>query len=85
MPLEAVDRKEPLSERAYQILKNAILAGDLPPGEPLAEEGLAGRLKISRTPIRTALHRRGRLRQGNRCAGGWRPGRAAGRRGPLGA
>ncbi len=57
MALEAVNRRESLSDRAYQILRNAILSGELSPGESLAEEALAGRLQISRTPIRTALHR----------------------------
>lgn len=57
MALQAVNRGESLSDRAYRMLRNAILSGELAPGEPLTEESLAERLQISRTPIRTALHR----------------------------
>jgi DNA-binding GntR family transcriptional regulator len=43
------------SEGAARILREAILAGQLKPGEPLRERSLAEELKISRTPIREAL------------------------------
>ena len=50
MALQAVNRGESLSDRAYRMLRNAILSGELAPGEPLTEESLAERLQISRTP-----------------------------------
>lgn len=48
-------RQESLAERAYSELKEAILAGRLAPGSPLAEVELADALGISRTPVREAL------------------------------
>jgi DNA-binding GntR family transcriptional regulator len=48
---------ESSSVAAARVLRQAILAGDLPPGEPLGEESLGRQLGISRTPIREALLR----------------------------
>lgn len=42
---------------AYAQLKQLILDGDLPPGEPLVERTLADRLSVSRTPVREAIFR----------------------------
>lgn len=47
----------PVREKAYQSLKTAILAGRFHPGERLTEEHLAKKMKVSRTPVREALHR----------------------------
>lgn len=44
----------------YEMVKNAILAGDLKPGQQLVEITLAEWCEVSRTPIREAL---GRLEQ----------------------
>ena len=41
----------------YELLKQAILAGDLRPGQSLIETVLAGQYDVSRTPIREALTR----------------------------
>lgn len=41
----------------YERLKDAILVGDLFPGQPLTEVMLASRMSVSRTPIREALTR----------------------------
>jgi DNA-binding GntR family transcriptional regulator len=41
----------------YERLKEAILAGELAPGQPLIEAALAERYSVSRTPIREALMR----------------------------
>jgi DNA-binding GntR family transcriptional regulator len=41
----------------YELLKEAILGGDLKPGQPLIETVLAERYEVSRTPIREALTR----------------------------
>jgi len=38
-------------------LRDAILSGELPPGEPLPQERLAEQLRVSRIPLRDALRR----------------------------
>jgi DNA-binding GntR family transcriptional regulator len=45
----------PLSNRAYEQLRDAIRDGELRPGEPLFEIHLAKSLGMSRTPVREAL------------------------------
>ncbi len=40
---------------AYNFLKRAILDGRYPPGQIVLEETVAGKLKISRTPVREAI------------------------------
>lgn len=55
--MEKVTRKESLANQAYFLLKDAIIMGNLIPGEELPEEKLATRLDISRTPLRQALTR----------------------------
>src|SRR5665811_1478321 len=42
---------------AYEQLKQAIMEGELQPGEPLVEVALADWCKVSRTPVREALMR----------------------------
>jgi DNA-binding GntR family transcriptional regulator len=44
-----------LKERAYQVLRQAIIALDLRPGEALTERSLTERLGVSKSPIRDAL------------------------------
>lgn len=41
----------------YEMLKNAILSGELEPGQQLVETALADWCEVSRTPIREALRR----------------------------
>ncbi|MDK2784395.1 MAG: hypothetical protein PWQ41_260 [Bacillota bacterium] len=50
-------RCQSLWEAVYLALRNAIVRGDLPPGERLAEQQLAEELGASRTPVREALRR----------------------------
>jgi DNA-binding GntR family transcriptional regulator len=45
--------------RAYQTIKDDILAGRFAPGERLKEDDLTARCKVSRTPVREALRRLG--------------------------
>lgn len=45
----------PLRDVVFQTLRNAILKGELKPGERLMEMKLAGKLGVSRTPIREAI------------------------------
>lgn len=46
-----------LADQVYDHLLGMILSGELRPGSPLQETDLAGRLGVSRTPIREALAR----------------------------
>jgi DNA-binding GntR family transcriptional regulator len=43
--------------RAYQTLRVVIVSGQLPPGSRISERIMADRLGLSRTPVRSALHR----------------------------
>lgn len=54
--LGRVDR-ELLRDQAYRILRDAIVDGELAPGEILRDGGLAERVGLSRTPVREALAR----------------------------
>lgn len=47
----------PLRDVVFQTLRNAILKGELKPGERLMEIQLAQRLGVSRTPVREALRK----------------------------
>lgn len=47
----------PSSDAVYATLREAILSGILPPGTRLAEESLAARFEVSRTPVREAVLR----------------------------
>lgn len=46
-----------ISESAFQRVRDLIVHGRLAPGSRLIEADLADKLGVSRTPIRTALHR----------------------------
>lgn len=43
--------------RVYEELRALIVSGQLPPGARIAERAVVGRLGLSRTPVRSALHR----------------------------
>lgn len=45
----------PLRDVVFRTLRDAILVGDLEPGERLLENHLADKLGVSRTPVREAL------------------------------
>lgn len=45
------------TDYAFHQLRELIVWGQLPPGTPLAERIVAERLGVSRTPVRSALHR----------------------------
>lgn len=46
-----------LADQAYDALREAIINGELAPGEKITERGLAARLSVSPTPVREALRR----------------------------
>jgi DNA-binding GntR family transcriptional regulator len=52
-----MDEYLPLREVVFNTLRQAILAGELRPGERLMEIHLAERLGVSRTPIREAIRK----------------------------
>ncbi|MBV1797036.1 GntR family transcriptional regulator [Siccirubricoccus sp. G192] len=58
----AAEAEEPLTERAYRALEEAIVTLALEPGEVVSEAQLSNRLGIGRTPIREALQRLARER-----------------------
>lgn len=47
----------PLRDVAFNTLRQAILTGELKPGERLMEIRLADKLGVSRTPVREAIHK----------------------------
>ena len=55
MALKQIGNKKSLSQRAYEILKEAIVTGEFLQGQILTEEQLAQELAISRTPVRSAV------------------------------
>ena len=59
MPLKGMTslKRQPLGREVTQVLRRMIIRGELLPGERLVEEQLAGRIGLSRTPVREALHR----------------------------
>ena len=52
--LHHIDNK-PLRERILDILRDAIVSGEMRPGQPLVEMELASQLGVSRAPLREAL------------------------------
>ena len=46
-----------LTERVYQDFRRKIITGAIPGGTRLVETTLAAKLKVSRTPVREALHK----------------------------
>lgn len=52
-----IDEYLPLRDVVFNTLRNAILTGELEPGERLMEIKLADKLGVSRTPIREAIRK----------------------------
>ncbi|MCH4886914.1 GntR family transcriptional regulator [Acidaminobacter sp. JC074] len=48
---------KPLGEIVFDYLKNAIISGELKPGERLMEIAIAEQLGVSRTPVREAIRK----------------------------
>lgn len=51
------DTRSDTISRVYQELRELIVWGHLPPGARIAERAVAERMGLSRTPVRSALHR----------------------------
>ena len=59
LTFEPMMESRPIREIAYEVLKKAIITGEIPAGERIVETDYADRLHISRTPLREALRKRG--------------------------
>jgi GntR family transcriptional regulator, rspAB operon transcriptional repressor len=57
LPALKVDRKLPLRDQIYSIVRIRILTGTIGPGEGIDEKAIAAQLNVSRTPVREALKR----------------------------
>jgi DNA-binding GntR family transcriptional regulator len=55
MPTLKVDRKLPLRDQIYAMVRKLILTGTIGPGIAIDEKAIAAQLKVSRTPVREAL------------------------------
>jgi DNA-binding GntR family transcriptional regulator len=53
----AADERQDNVSRAYHDLRSVIVWGQLPPGTRISERVIGERLGLSRTPVRSALHR----------------------------
>ena len=54
---QPMTESRPIREIAYEMLKKAIITGEIPAGERIVETEYADRLHISRTPLREALRK----------------------------
>ena len=54
---EPMSDSRPIREIAYEVLKKAIITGEIPAGQRIVETEYAERLHISRTPLREALRK----------------------------
>ncbi|OGO79202.1 MAG: GntR family transcriptional regulator [Clostridiales bacterium GWB2_37_7] len=52
-----LDQYKPLREVVFETMRNAIISGDLKPGERLMEVQMAEALGVSRTPVREAIRK----------------------------
>ena len=57
LTFEPMVESRPIREIAYEVLKKAIITGEIPAGERIVETDYADRLHISRTPLREALRK----------------------------
>lgn len=55
--MQLTDRNETLTDRAYNLIADAIVRGELQPGARISEAALAQRFEIGRGPLREALRR----------------------------
>ncbi len=56
-PLQVLQERKPLGQHVFDNLKQAIVRGQIAPGEWLVESHIAEMLGISRTPVREAIHK----------------------------
>jgi GntR family transcriptional regulator, rspAB operon transcriptional repressor len=51
----ALDRRRPMRDQIYPLIREMILTGDIKPGDVIDEKAIANELNISRTPVREAV------------------------------
>lgn len=56
-PLQSLHERKSLGQYVFESLKQAIVRGDIAPGDWLVESHIAEVLGISRTPVREAIHK----------------------------
>ena len=56
-PLQELQERKSLGQHVFDSLKQAIIRGNIAPGEWLVESHIAQMLGISRTPVREAIHK----------------------------
>ena len=56
-PLQLLQERKSLGEHVFDNLKQAIIRGNIAPGEWLVESHIAQMLGMSRTPVREAIHK----------------------------
>lgn len=52
-----LDRKSPLRDQIYQLIRTLVIIGQLRPGQAVNEVEIADQLGVSRTPVRDAVKR----------------------------
>ena len=57
IPFQPMMESRPIREIAYEVLKHAIITGEIPAGTRIVETDYADRMHISRTPLREALRK----------------------------
>lgn len=57
IPRIKLDNYQPLRDVIFETLRDAIVSGDLKPGERLMEVSLAEQMGVSRTPVREAIRK----------------------------
>lgn len=55
LPRTKLDRRLPLREQIYSLMRTLILTGAIKPGETIDEKAIAAKLSVSRTPVREAV------------------------------
>lgn len=55
MKAEKIEKNEPITNKIYELLRESILAGEIPEGDWLNESDYASAFGVSRTPVRAAL------------------------------
>ncbi len=55
--IDPVGKHKSMAEVVYRTLKNAIINGDLKPGQRLVEQKLSDKMQVSRVPVREAIKR----------------------------
>lgn len=53
----SIPERKSLGQHVFEHLREAIIRGEMAPGDRLVESRLAGALDISRTPVREAIHK----------------------------